>query len=58
MTVGTLLIGELARNFSHTNVRFGFGCLFEKVFVDPKFHCLHHMRVDPARPACQSPTGS
>ncbi|MEO6688309.1 MAG: sterol desaturase family protein [Dokdonella sp.] len=46
-----MFIGELAQNFSHTNVRFGFGRLFEKVFVDPKFHRLHHMRVDPDRPA-------
>ena len=45
-----MLLGELAQNFSHTNVRLGFGRLFEKVFVDPKFHRLHHMLVDPARP--------
>ncbi len=45
-----MFIGELAQNFSHTNVRFGFGRLFEKVFVDPKFHRLHHMIVDPDRP--------
>jgi sterol desaturase/sphingolipid hydroxylase (fatty acid hydroxylase superfamily) len=45
-----MLLGELAQNFSHTNVRFGFGRLFERVFVDPKFHRLHHMLVDPERP--------
>ena len=45
-----MFIGEIAQNFSHTNVRFGFGRLFEKVFVDPKFHRLHHMIVDPDRP--------
>jgi sterol desaturase/sphingolipid hydroxylase (fatty acid hydroxylase superfamily) len=45
-----MFIGELAQNFSHTNVRFGFGRVFEKVFVDPRFHRLHHMRVDPERP--------
>jgi sterol desaturase/sphingolipid hydroxylase (fatty acid hydroxylase superfamily) len=45
-----MFIGELAQNFSHTNVRFGFGRVFEKVFVDPKFHRLHHMLVDPDRP--------
>ncbi len=45
-----MFIGELAQNFSHTNVRFGFGRVFEKVFVDPKFHRLHHMLVDPERP--------
>ncbi|MFI4969794.1 MAG: sterol desaturase family protein, partial [Lysobacterales bacterium] len=38
-----MFIGELAQNFSHTNVRFGFGRGFEKVFVDPRFHRLHHM---------------
>lgn len=45
-----MLLGELAQNFSHANVRIGFGRLFEKVFVDPKFHRLHHMLVDPERP--------
>ncbi|HEX5126420.1 MAG TPA: sterol desaturase family protein [Rhodocyclaceae bacterium] len=45
-----MLMGELVQNFSHTNVRIGFGWLIERVFVDPKFHRLHHMRVDPARP--------
>ncbi|MFI4969916.1 MAG: sterol desaturase family protein, partial [Lysobacterales bacterium] len=45
-----MFIGELAQNFSHTNVRFGFGRGFEKVFVDPRFHRLHHMIVDPERP--------
>ena len=45
-----MLIGELSQNFSHANVRFGFGPVFEKALVDPKFHRLHHMRVDPARP--------
>jgi sterol desaturase/sphingolipid hydroxylase (fatty acid hydroxylase superfamily) len=45
-----MFIGELAQNFSHTNVRFGFGRVFEKLFVDPKFHRLHHMIVDADRP--------
>ena len=45
-----MFIGELAQNFSHANVRFGFGRVLEKVFVDPKFHRLHHMIVDPERP--------
>lgn len=44
------LISELVQNFSHTNVRFGFGRWLEKVFVDPKFHRLHHMTVDAERP--------
>ena len=45
------LVSELIQNFSHTNVRFGFGRILEKVLVDPKFHRLHHMQVDPVRPA-------
>ena len=45
-----LFIAELVQNFSHANVRFGFGRVFERVFVDPKFHRLHHMIVDPDRP--------
>lgn len=44
-----LFIAELVQNFSHANVRFGFGRLFERIFVDPKFHRLHHMIVDPER---------
>ena len=46
-----MLLGELGQNFSHANVRIGFGRVFERVFVDPKFHRLHHMLVDPDRPA-------
>jgi sterol desaturase/sphingolipid hydroxylase (fatty acid hydroxylase superfamily) len=45
-----MFIGELAQNFSHANVRFGFGRIFGRLFVDPKFHRLHHMIVDPERP--------
>lgn len=45
-----MLLGELVQNLSHTNTRLGFGRLFERVFVDPKFHRLHHMLVDPTRP--------
>lgn len=45
-----MFIGELAQNWSHTNVRFGFGRVLQRVFVDPKFHRLHHMIVDPERP--------
>ena len=45
-----MLLGELAQNFSHANVRLGFGRIFEKALVDPKFHRLHHMLVDPTRP--------
>jgi sterol desaturase/sphingolipid hydroxylase (fatty acid hydroxylase superfamily) len=45
-----MFIGELAQNFSHTNVRVGFGRVFGRLFVDPRFHRLHHMVVDPDRP--------
>lgn len=45
-----MLLGELVQNFSHANVRIGFGRVFGRVFVDPKFHRLHHMLVDPERP--------
>lgn len=45
-----VLLSELMQNFSHTNVRIGFGRFFEKIFVDPGFHRLHHMQVDPSRP--------
>jgi sterol desaturase/sphingolipid hydroxylase (fatty acid hydroxylase superfamily) len=45
-----LLAGELVQNFSHANVRIGFGRVAEKLLVDPKFHRLHHMVVDPQRP--------
>ena len=45
-----VMIGELVQSLSHTNVRIGFGHVLERFFVDPKFHRLHHMRVDPARP--------
>lgn len=45
-----VLVGELVQNLSHANVRIGFGRVLERVFVDPRFHRLHHMRVDPDRP--------
>jgi sterol desaturase/sphingolipid hydroxylase (fatty acid hydroxylase superfamily) len=45
-----MLIGELVQNLSHANTRLGFGRWLERVLVDPKFHRLHHMRVDPERP--------
>jgi len=45
-----VLIGELVQNFSHINARIGFGRVFGRIFVDPKFHRLHHMLVDPERP--------
>jgi sterol desaturase/sphingolipid hydroxylase (fatty acid hydroxylase superfamily) len=45
-----MFMGELVQNVSHANVRLGFGRVFGRVFVDPRFHRLHHMRVDPERP--------
>ena len=45
-----MLLGELVQNFSHANVRIGFGRVCERIFVSPAFHRLHHMRVDPYRP--------
>lgn len=47
---GVVLIGQLIENFSHANVRFGYGKILDKIIVDPKFHRLHHMRDDPAFP--------
>ncbi len=44
------LLSELVQNLSHTNTRLGFGRYVEKCFVDPRFHRLHHMRVNPQRP--------
>lgn len=45
-----MLVGELGQNFSHTNTRVGFGPVFGRIFVDPTFHRLHHMRADPQQP--------
>jgi len=45
-----MLAGELIQNFSHANVRIGFGRLLDRLFVCPAFHRLHHMRADPGRP--------
>ncbi|MCL7714001.1 sterol desaturase family protein [Stenotrophomonas mori] len=45
-----MLIGELVQNYSHTNVRFGLGRWGSRLVVDPIFHRLHHMVVDPQRP--------
>ncbi|OOG46892.1 sterol desaturase family protein [Rhodanobacter sp. C01] len=45
-----VLSGELLQNLGHTNVRLHFGPVLEKVLVDPRYHRLHHMRVDPDRP--------
>ena len=45
-----MLLGELVQNYSHTNIRFGFGRWGSRVVVDPLFHRLHHMVVDAQRP--------
>jgi sterol desaturase/sphingolipid hydroxylase (fatty acid hydroxylase superfamily) len=45
-----ILAGELIQNFSHANVRIGFGRIADKLIVDPKYHRLHHMVIDPERP--------
>lgn len=44
------LVSQLMQELSHTNTRWGFGKYIERLIVDPRFHRLHHMRVDPARP--------
>ncbi len=48
--VWLMLLGELVQNFSHANVRIGFGPVFGKIFVSPEFHRLHHMDFVPERP--------
>jgi sterol desaturase/sphingolipid hydroxylase (fatty acid hydroxylase superfamily) len=44
------LLSQLMQELSHTNTRLGFGKWVERIFVDPRFHRLHHMRVDQSRP--------
>ncbi len=44
------LLSQLMQELSHTNTRLRFGKFFERLFVDPRFHRLHHMRADPSRP--------
>jgi sterol desaturase/sphingolipid hydroxylase (fatty acid hydroxylase superfamily) len=45
-----MFLGELVQCFSHANVRIGLGPVLNKIFVDPKFHRLHHMRFVPEKP--------
>ena len=45
-----VLLGELLQNLGHTNIRLHFGPVLGRVLVDPRYHRLHHMRVDPERP--------
>jgi sterol desaturase/sphingolipid hydroxylase (fatty acid hydroxylase superfamily) len=45
-----VLSSQLVQELSHTNTRLGFGWILQRIFVDPRFHRLHHMRVDPSRP--------
>jgi sterol desaturase/sphingolipid hydroxylase (fatty acid hydroxylase superfamily) len=51
---GVILIGQLLESLSHTNVRISFGNIFDKVFVDPRYHRLHHMLDDPEYPGRQN----
>jgi sterol desaturase/sphingolipid hydroxylase (fatty acid hydroxylase superfamily) len=45
-----VLLTELVQYLAHTNTRLGFGRILERIVVTPRFHRLHHMRADPARP--------
>jgi sterol desaturase/sphingolipid hydroxylase (fatty acid hydroxylase superfamily) len=45
-----VLGGELLQNLGHANIRLRFGPVLDKILVDPRYHRLHHMRVDSARP--------
>lgn len=45
-----VLGGNLLQNLDHANVRLRFGPVLDKLLVDPHYHRLHHMRVDPDRP--------
>lgn len=45
-----VLGGELLQNLDHANIRLRFGPVLDKILVDPRYHRLHHMRLDPARP--------
>lgn len=45
-----VLLTELVQYLAHTNTRLGFGRIIERIVVTPRFHRLHHMKSDPARP--------
>lgn len=45
-----VLLGELLQNLGHANIRMHFGPVLGRMLVDPRYHRLHHMRVDPRRP--------
>ncbi len=45
-----IVLGDLVQIFSHANVRVRFGPVLDKLLVDPAYHRLHHMRIDPERP--------
>ena len=40
--VALVACSQLIESLSHANVRLGFGALFGRVLVSPKFHRLHH----------------
>lgn len=45
-----ILFGELLQNLGHANIRVRFGPVLNKLLVEPNYHRLHHMRLDPDRP--------
>ena len=45
-----VLLTELVQYLAHTNTRLGFGKILDHLIITPRFHRLHHMLVDPARP--------
>ena len=40
--VALVAVSQLMENLQHANARIWFGSLFERVFVSPRFHRLHH----------------
>jgi sterol desaturase/sphingolipid hydroxylase (fatty acid hydroxylase superfamily) len=40
--VAVVVLSQLMESLSHANVRLSFGPLFERVFVSPRYHRLHH----------------
>lgn len=40
--VAVIACTQLLESLAHTNVRLGFGPVFERVLVSPRFHRLHH----------------
>lgn len=40
--IAVVALTQLLESLAHTNVRMSFGPVFERVFVSPRFHRLHH----------------